>query len=134
MKAYLKHANASQGITEQLIVAALSTFGEVVKVDIDKRKGTALAEFKTPEGLKAAMSKRSIPVAQGAVEVLEFRDRPGQGGGNRASPAATRGSANVRGKGRSGRGGAATAANTAGSSAPASPAPSTTTPKPADAT
>ncbi|KEQ87583.1 hypothetical protein M438DRAFT_257166, partial [Aureobasidium pullulans EXF-150] len=74
-KAYLKHANASQGVTEALLLAALSTFGPVVKVEIDKRKGTALAEFKDNEGLKAAMSKKSVPVAQGAVEVLEYKDR-----------------------------------------------------------
>ncbi|KEQ73542.1 hypothetical protein M436DRAFT_26535, partial [Aureobasidium namibiae CBS 147.97] len=74
-KAYLKHANASQGVTEPLLLVALSAFGPVVKVEIDKRKGTALAEFKDNEGLKAAMSKKSVPVAQGAVEVLEYRDK-----------------------------------------------------------
>lgn len=134
-KAYLKHANASQGITEPLILAALSPLGEVVKVDIDKRKGTALAEFKNHDGLKAAMAKRSIPVAQGAIEVLEFRERPAQGSG-RATPAATRGGGSVRGKGRSARGSAANTNPSVGvPSAPASPAPtSTAAPQPADAT
>ncbi|PNS18758.1 hypothetical protein CAC42_5297 [Sphaceloma murrayae] len=75
-KAYLKHANASQGITEELLRGALTQFGDIVSLEIDKRKGTALAEYKTPEALAAAMAKRSVPVAQGAVEVLEFKEKP----------------------------------------------------------
>lgn len=74
IKAYLKHANASQGVTEEPLRTALSEFGELVTLDIDKRKGTAVAEFKTHEALAAAMAKRSISVGQGAVEVLEFRE------------------------------------------------------------
>jgi regulator of nonsense transcripts 3 len=115
-KAYLKHANASQGVTEPLLLAALSAFGPVVKVEIDKRKGTALAEFKDNEGLKAAMSKKSVPVAQGAVEVLEYRDKQAQGGRNaQASNSARGANGNTSNRGRGGRarGGAAAAGNTA---------------------
>lgn len=115
-KAYLKHANASQGVTEPLLLAALSAFGPVVKVEIDKRKGTALAEFKDNEGLKAAMSKKSVPVAQGAVEVLEYRDKQAQGGRNAQSnnnPRGANGNASNRGRGGRARGGAAAAGNTA---------------------
>jgi regulator of nonsense transcripts 3 len=115
-KAYLKHANASQGVTEALLLAALSTFGPVVKVEIDKRKGTALAEFKDNEGLKAAMSKKSVPVAQGAVEVLEYRDKQAQGGRNAQASNNTRGAngnTSNRGRGGRARGGAAAAGNTA---------------------
>ncbi|KAI4745587.1 hypothetical protein E4T50_04034 [Aureobasidium sp. EXF-12298] len=114
-KAYLKHANASQGVTEALLLTALSTFGPVVKVEIDKRKGTALAEFKDNEGLKAAMSKKSVPVAQGAVEVLEYRDKQAQGGRNAQANNNTRGAngnASNRGRGGRARGGAAAAGNT----------------------
>ncbi|GAM85024.1 hypothetical protein ANO11243_030270 [Dothideomycetidae sp. 11243] len=101
-KAYLKHANASQGITEELLRAALAQFGELVSLDIDKRKGTALAEFKTTDGLGAAMAKRSVSVAQGAVEVLEYRDKPGT-----AKNTSVPGRASPRGgRGRGGRGGA----------------------------
>ena len=136
VKAYLKHANASQGITEPLITAALAVFGQVVKVDIDKRKGTALAEFKDHDSLKAAMAKRSVSVAQGAVEVLEFRDRPAPGGG-RSAPAPARGGGSTRGKGRAGRGSSvasATAVNT-NASAPATSAPvNTSAPGSTDAT
>ncbi|KAI4721746.1 hypothetical protein E4T48_01972 [Aureobasidium sp. EXF-10727] len=115
-KAYLKHANASQGVTEPLLLAALSAFGPVIKVEIDKRKGTALAEFKDNEGLKAAMSKKSVPVAQGAVEVLEFRDKQAQGGRNAQANNNSRGAngnASNRGRGGRARGGAAAAGNTA---------------------
>ncbi|KAF2152528.1 hypothetical protein K461DRAFT_321520 [Myriangium duriaei CBS 260.36] len=95
-KAYLKHANASQGITDELLRKALAQFGDLVSLDIDKRKGTALAEFKSNDGLAAAMTKRSVPVAQGAVEVLEFRDKPkgvekSSAGPGRSSPRGARG-------------------------------------------
>ncbi|KAF2482972.1 Smg-4/UPF3 family-domain-containing protein [Neohortaea acidophila] len=80
-KAYLKHANPSQGMTEMLIQQALSNaFGEVLSVTIDPRKGTAIATFKSPEGLKKALEAKHVPVAGGAVEVLEFRDRGGAAG------------------------------------------------------
>ena len=46
-KAYLKHANPSQGMTEILIQQALSVYGEMGNVTIDPRKGTAIAVFKT---------------------------------------------------------------------------------------
>lgn len=73
-KAYLKHANPSQGMTEVLIQQALATYGEMSHVTIDPRKGTAIAVFKDSEGLKKALEARKVPVAQGAVEVLEFKE------------------------------------------------------------
>ncbi|KAK3720990.1 hypothetical protein LTR37_003280 [Vermiconidia calcicola] len=75
LKAYLKHANPSQGMTEVLIQQALSQYGEMANVTIDPRKGTAIAVFKSNEGLKKALEAKRVPVANGAVEVLEFRDR-----------------------------------------------------------
>ncbi|KAG8628035.1 hypothetical protein KVT40_003908 [Elsinoe batatas] len=97
-KAYLKHANASQGVTEELLRVALATFGEILSLEIDKRKGTALAEFKNTESLAAAMSKRSVPVAQGAVEVLEYKEKP-------AGTARGAGSGRGTNRGHRGRGG-----------------------------
>jgi regulator of nonsense transcripts 3 len=84
-KAYLKHANPSQGMTEILIQQALAQFGEMNNVTIDPRKGTAIAVFKTQEGLKKAVQAKKVPVAKGAVEVIEFKDR--NGGGASAGPA-----------------------------------------------
>ncbi|KAK1038191.1 hypothetical protein LTS16_012180 [Friedmanniomyces endolithicus] len=109
LKAYLKHANPSQGMTEMLLHRALAEYGDVVNVTIDPRKGTAIAVFKDTEGLKKAMAARKIVVAKGAVEVLEFRDR---GGGERLGVgvgAGPRGGGSVRGRGgiRGGRGGGA---------------------------
>jgi regulator of nonsense transcripts 3 len=80
-KAYLKHANPSQGMTEILIQQALAQFGEMNNVTIDPRKGTAIAVFKTQEGLKKAVQAKKVPVAKGAVEVIEFKDRNGGGAG-----------------------------------------------------
>lgn len=84
-KAYLKHANPSQGMTEILIQQALAQFGEMNNVTIDPRKGTAIAVFKTQEGLKKAVQAKKVPVAKGAVEVIEFKDRGGGGGGGSGS-------------------------------------------------
>lgn len=111
VKAYLKHANPSQGMTEVLIQQALSTYGEMVSVTIDPRKGTAIAVFKQNEGLKKALAAKRVTVANGAVEVLEYRPLP-------LGAPATRGA--FRG-GRGGRGGSRGGAQAA--AAPASPAP-----------
>ncbi|KAI6823098.1 hypothetical protein KC335_g4325 [Hortaea werneckii] len=96
LKAYLKHANPSQGMTEMLILRSLSEFGEVANVTIDPRKGTAIAVFKDGGSLKKALEAKKVPVANGAVEVFEFKDTGGRGAGG-----------NARGRGgfRGGRGG-----------------------------
>lgn len=78
-KAYLKHANPSQGMTEMLIHSALAVYGPVTNVTIDPRKGTAIAVFKDSEGLKKAMEAKKVPVAGGAVEVHQFRETRGGG-------------------------------------------------------
>jgi regulator of nonsense transcripts 3 len=75
-QAFLKHANASQGITEPLLHEALSSFGTIEHLEIDKRKGFAYVDFEEPEGLKKAIAASPVKVAQGAVQVLERRDRP----------------------------------------------------------
>lgn len=115
-KAYLKHANPSQGMTEILIQQALAQYGELSNVTIDPRKGTAIAMFKDGEGLKKALEARKVSVANGAVEVLEFRERAGTGSGGRGG---------FRG-GRGGRGGARGGGQNSGTPAVA-PAATTTT-------
>ncbi|KAI9660240.1 MAG: hypothetical protein M1831_003547 [Alyxoria varia] len=91
-KAFLKHANASQGITEPLIETALTQFGPITHVEIDKRKGFAYADFASHEGLRSAVAAGSVPVAQGSVMVLERKDRATQAQASQAqtppSPAA----------------------------------------------
>lgn len=104
-KAYLKHANPSQGMTEILIQQALAQFGEMNNVTIDPRKGTAIAVFKTQEGLKKAVEAKKVPVAKGAVEVIEFKDRSGGGGGGGGGGGSGGGNGGGGGGGGGGRGG-----------------------------
>ncbi|USW57235.1 Putative nonsense-mediated mRNA decay protein [Septoria linicola] len=116
-KAYLKHANPSQGMTEILIQQALSQFGDVTNVTIDPRKGTAIALFKDPEGLKKAFAAKKVPVANGSVEILEWKDRAmNNSGGN-------------RGGFRGGRGGGARGGRGGGNAASQAPAAAAQAPK-----
>jgi regulator of nonsense transcripts 3 len=107
-RAFLKHANASQGITEPLLHTALSTFGSVRAVEIDKRKGIAHADFADASGLAAATKAGRVEVANGAVQILPFRERgpgaPREGGGGTGSRGAS-GSSAASGRTGMGRGG-----------------------------
>ena len=120
-QAFLKHANPSQGITEPLIEEALKAFGGVQKVEIDKRKGFAYVDFAEPEGLQKAMAASPIKIAQGAVQVLERKEKVARN--PRFNPPPTgparggRGGFAPRGRGRGGaRGGHGSAAPAAAAS------------------
>ncbi|KAL4973099.1 Smg-4/UPF3 family-domain-containing protein [Aspergillus desertorum] len=76
-QAFLKHANPSQGVTEPLLETAFSSFGKVVKVEIDKKKGFGYVDFAEPEGLRKAISASPVSVAQSQVVVLERKANPG---------------------------------------------------------
>jgi regulator of nonsense transcripts 3 len=145
-QAFLKHANASQGITEPLIEEALKIFGAIEKVEIDKRKGFAYVDFADSEGLAKALAGSPVKVAQGAVQVLERKEKvarvvrpppgphPGPHPGHHGpptGPARGRGGFPIRGRGRGGARGHA-ASNT-GTSNPASPAMTTVAPAAAPA-
>jgi regulator of nonsense transcripts 3 len=109
-QAFLKHANPSQGITEPLIEETMKTFGGIDKVEIDKRKGFAYVDFAEPEGLRKAMAASPIKIAQGAVQVLERKEKVARNPrfpGPPTGPArgGARGNFAPRG-GRGGRGGA----------------------------
>ncbi|EME78533.1 uncharacterized protein MYCFIDRAFT_190784 [Pseudocercospora fijiensis CIRAD86] len=114
-KAYLKHANPSQGMTEILIQQALSQYGEVNNVTIDPRKGTAIAIFKENDGLKKALEAKKVPVANGSVEVLEWKDRAVNVGGRGGFHGRRGGGA------RGGRGGAQVPIAAAAAAAPTVP-------------
>ena len=144
-QAFLKHANPSQGITEPLIEEVMKTFGGIDKVEIDKRKGFAYVDFAEPEGLRKAMAASPIKIAQGAVQVLERKEKVARGpnprfNGPPTGPArgGARGGFGPRG-GRGGRGGArgghagpvnAGGAGEATSNAPAAVAASASAPAP----
>ena len=70
-QAFLKHANPSQGVTEPLLEEAFKAFGNVVKVEIDKKKGFAYIDFAEPAGLQKAVASSPVKVGQGQVVVLE---------------------------------------------------------------
>jgi regulator of nonsense transcripts 3 len=95
-RAFLKHANPSQGITEPLLEAALTKFGTVLKVEIDRKKGTAWAEFENSAALTAAIKAGKVDVANGAVQVSGYRERAPKPAGP-AGPAQQQASANRRG-------------------------------------
>ncbi|RAQ99721.1 nonsense-mediated mrna decay protein [Stemphylium lycopersici] len=129
-QAFLKHANPSQGITEPLIEEAMKVFGGIDRVEIDKRKGFAYVDFAEPEGLQKAMAASPIKIAQGAVQVLERKEKvarnprfngpptgPARGGGR--GNFAPRGGRGGRGGARGGAHAGATQAAGAGDSAPA---------------
>ena len=131
-QAFLKHANPSQGITEPLIEEVMKTFGGIDRVEIDKRKGFAYVDFTEPEGLRKAMAASPIKIAQGAVQVLERKEKvtrnprfvppptgPARGGRGGFAPRG-RGRGGARGGGNVGPG------PVAGDATPAAPAPAPT--------
>jgi regulator of nonsense transcripts 3 len=120
-RAFVKHANPSQGVTEPLLKEAMEVFGTVSHVEIDKRKGFAYVDFVEPEGLVKAMAANPTKIAQGTVQVLERKDPKPAAREPPAGPA--RGGFQGRGRGtvgrRGGRGGGAASSNPAPSAAPA---------------
>ncbi|EEA21506.1 hypothetical protein TMatcc_009077 [Talaromyces marneffei ATCC 18224] len=77
-QAFLKHANPSQGVTEELLDAAFSAFGKVTKVEIDKKKGFGYVDFAEAESLQKAIAASPVTVAQSQVVVLERKNTPTQ--------------------------------------------------------
>ncbi|CAN8103645.1 unnamed protein product [Discula destructiva] len=74
-RAFLKHANPSQGVTEALLKEAMGAFGGVSSVEIDRRKGFAYVEFADHSGLIKALAASPVTVASAAVQVLERKDQ-----------------------------------------------------------
>lgn len=106
-QAFLKHANPSQGVTEALIQSTFSAFGDVVNVEIDRRKGFGYVDFATPEGLQRAIAASPVTVAQSQVVVLERRNPPSsQGKGKATADSSQQGSSSpTPSSGRSGKSG-----------------------------
>lgn len=119
-QAFLKHANPSQGITETLLEEAFAEFGNIKKVEIDKKKGFGYIDFTEPKSLQDAIKASPVKVAQGQVVVLERKMGPnlqtrntrGGGssmtanrGGSTVGPRGGRGGGGIRRGGGAGRGG-----------------------------
>jgi regulator of nonsense transcripts 3 len=75
-RAFIKHANPSQGVTEALLKEAMEAFGGVAFVEIDRRKGFAYVDFADHDGLVKAVTASPVSVAQAAVQVLERKETP----------------------------------------------------------
>lgn len=110
-QAFLKHANPSQGVTEQLLETAFAPFGTVVKVEIDRKKGFGYVDFAEPSGLQSAIAASPVSVAQSQVVVLERKANPGgekgRGKGQQQqAPAASGGGSGGNNTNNGGRGGA----------------------------
>ncbi|EQB57996.1 hypothetical protein CGLO_01815 [Colletotrichum gloeosporioides Cg-14] len=74
-RGFVKHANPSQGVTENLLKQAMEAFGTVIFVEIDKRKGFAYVDFSDHDGLAKAIAASPVTVAQGTVQVLERKEK-----------------------------------------------------------
>ncbi|KAK7981158.1 GNAT family acetyltransferase [Apiospora arundinis] len=74
-RAFVKHANPSQGVTEPLLKQAMEVFGSVTFVEIDKRKGFAYVDFGDHAALTKAIAASPVSIAQGTVQVLERKDK-----------------------------------------------------------
>ncbi|KAK4154468.1 Smg-4/UPF3 family-domain-containing protein [Chaetomidium leptoderma] len=83
-RAFIKHANHSQGVTEANLKEALQAFGTVTSVEIDRKKGFAYVDFAEHGGLTKAMAGSPVVVAQATVQVLE-RKEMGKKGSTSAS-------------------------------------------------
>jgi regulator of nonsense transcripts 3 len=75
--AFLKHANPSQGITEELLQTIFKEFGPIARCEIDKKKGLGYVDFTETESLKKAMQASPVKVGNGQVVVLENRPQYG---------------------------------------------------------
>jgi regulator of nonsense transcripts 3 len=74
--AFLKHANFSQGVTEELLKTTFSAFGVVTRCEIDRKKGFGYVDFEDSESLSQAMLASPIKVGDkgGQVVVLENKN------------------------------------------------------------
>ncbi|OKL59296.1 hypothetical protein UA08_05220 [Talaromyces atroroseus] len=77
-QAFLKHANPSQGVTEDLLQTAFSAFGKVAKVEVDRKKGFGYVDFADAGSLQKAIAASPVTVAQSQVVVLERKNQPTQ--------------------------------------------------------
>ena len=71
--AFLKHANPSQGVTEELLRQSFSVYGTLTRCEIDKKKGLGYIDFTDTEALKSAMAASPVKIGSGSVIVLENR-------------------------------------------------------------
>ncbi|RDA88480.1 hypothetical protein CP532_6666 [Ophiocordyceps camponoti-leonardi (nom. inval.)] len=118
-RAFVKHVNASQGVTEAVLRQALEAFGTVTLVEVDKRKGFAYVDFADHDGLVKAIGAGSVQVAQSAVQVVERREKKAPAASSPAPEKAPSGRGRRGRGGGGGGGGKATAATNGTANGPA---------------
>ncbi|UPX13735.1 uncharacterized protein EKO05_0004234 [Ascochyta rabiei] len=110
-RAYIK--NVYSQVQEGSLRAALSKFGEIEYLDLNRGKNCAFVDFKTPAGYQAAVAANPHTVDGAELKVEERRTRPQQypafprGGGSqrgRGGPGGPRGGFVPRGRGGAPRG------------------------------
>ncbi|KOS22021.1 Regulator of nonsense transcripts UPF3 [Escovopsis weberi] len=92
-RGFVKHANASQGISETALRQALEAFGTITSIEVDKRKGFAYVDFADHASLVKAISGSPLNVAQGTVSIMERKDKKPAAAAAAAAAAATSASA-----------------------------------------
>ena len=84
--AFLKHANPSQGVTEDLLRTTFEAFGTVTRCEIDRKKGFGYIDFADAESLKKAIQASPVKIANGQVVVLENKAKPGSNAKQPSAP------------------------------------------------
>ncbi|KHN98274.1 Regulator of nonsense-mediated decay, UPF3 [Metarhizium album ARSEF 1941] len=135
-RAFVKHANAAQGVNDATLREALGAFGAITLVEVDKRKGFAYVDFSEHDALVRAVAASPVQVGQASVQVLERKDKKLAAAAATPSSPAKDGQApngererekSSGGRGRRGRGGGGkTAADTTNGQAAAGPTPAST--------
>lgn len=75
--AFLKHANPSQGVTEELLKEVFTaTFGTLTRCEIDKKKGLGYVDFEDTEGLQKAMAASPVKVGDKGGQVIVLENLP----------------------------------------------------------
>lgn len=69
-QAFIKHAHATQGVTESALREALEAFGAVKSMDV-RKKGLAYVNFADPEALKKAVAASPMTIARASITILE---------------------------------------------------------------
>ncbi|KAI9708418.1 MAG: hypothetical protein M1828_002990 [Chrysothrix sp. TS-e1954] len=104
-RSYIKHV--SESVDADMLRNALSKFGELLYVDINRQKSCAFADFKTSAGYQAAVAANPHEIGGTRIVVEERRIRPASMGGfaPRGGPMNRGGRGNFDGRPTQGRGG-----------------------------
>lgn len=72
---FIKNVAASQGINSSSLTEALSPFGQVMNIEIERRKSHAYVEFAEPESLASAVKASPIKCGKGTIAIAVRRPK-----------------------------------------------------------